>query len=186
MVGACAARTIASVDVGAEGAGTGTRVLCVFLDAPVGTSTGSVRWRHLAKYVCSRGTATVVVVHHTDPDDLAMLSAELGADVVSLDVAQDERWRGVARAVAMPWRSWPPTRTDVGAARKAIAGQAGTALPATTGCDADAMVTSMRLTRRGLRYAPLHLEHYVFVGAPRLLKKMPLRCGGCARIARCW
>lgn len=119
--GSGAARTIASVDVGAEGVRADTRVLCVFLDAPVGTSTGSVRWRHLARYVCSNGAATVVVVHRAAPEDLVLLSAELGADVVALDIARHGRGRGVVRAVTRPWRSWPPTRTDVGAAREAIA-----------------------------------------------------------------
>ena len=126
--------TIDSVNGTTEGAGSGTRVLCVFLDAPVGASTGSVRWRRLARYVCSRGTATVVVVHRTAPDDLVMLAAELGADVLALDVARDGRGRGVVRALAMPWRSWPPARTDVGAARQAIARQLGGSDPEVIWC----------------------------------------------------
>jgi DNA-binding transcriptional LysR family regulator len=45
----------------------------------------------------------------------------------------------------------------------------------------DAMVSSQRLTRAGLRYAALHEEHYVFVGSSTLLRKTPLRRADHAR-----
>ncbi len=38
----------------------------------------------------------------------------------------------------------------------------------------DAVVSSVRLTRSGLRYAPLHQEDYVFVAHPDLMKARPL------------
>jgi DNA-binding transcriptional LysR family regulator len=37
----------------------------------------------------------------------------------------------------------------------------------------DALVTSARLAGQRLAFAPLHEEHYVFVGSPRLLAKRP-------------
>ena len=76
---------------GAEGPGADRRVLCVFLDAPVDDSTGSLRWRRLAQYVCSRGPATVVVSAGTAAHELSWLAAELGADVVGLDIARRGR-----------------------------------------------------------------------------------------------
>lgn len=42
----------------------------------------------------------------------------------------------------------------------------------------DAVLSSIRLGRAGLAYAPLHREGYVFVGSPALLAEHPLaRCG---------
>lgn len=45
------------------------------------------------------------------------------------------------------------------------------------GSEIDAFVSSIRLTGRGLSYAVLHEEAYVFVATPRLLKAAPITCG---------
>ena len=42
------------------------------------------------------------------------------------------------------------------------------------GGEIDAFVSSIRLTGRGLSYAVLHEEDYIFVGAPRLLAAAPI------------
>ena len=104
-----------------RGASDGTRVLCVFLEAPLDASTVSVRWRRLAAVVCALGLATAVIVLDASPGDQAWLSAQLGVPVVALGVARRSRGRGLAAALARPWRSWPPTRTDVASARGALA-----------------------------------------------------------------
>lgn len=44
------------------------------------------------------------------------------------------------------------------------------------GGEIDAFVSSIRLTGRGLSYAVLHDEDYVFIGTPRLLKAAPITC----------
>ncbi len=103
--------------------GRAPRVLCVFLDAPVDASAASVRWRRLAQFVCSLGPATAIVATGLAPDAELLLSAQLGASVVALDIPRLGRWSGLAKALATPWRSWPPTRLDVAAARDAIAVQ---------------------------------------------------------------
>ncbi len=99
----------------------GARTLCVFLDAPVDASTGSLRWRRLAQFVCSRGPATAVVIRDAAADDLSWLAAELGAEVVGLDMTRRGRSSGILRGAAGPWRSWPLTRADVVEAQAAIA-----------------------------------------------------------------
>ena len=55
----------------ADGTERGSRVMCVFLDAPVGGSTVAVRWRRLARYVCGTGPATVVVSLAASDEDAA-------------------------------------------------------------------------------------------------------------------
>jgi hypothetical protein len=92
--------------------------LCVFLDAPVGDSTVTLRWRRLARYVCGIGEATAVVTLSVSPEEGEVLAGELGARVVDLDAPRNGRWRGLWRALLRPGRSWPPTRTDVAAARR--------------------------------------------------------------------
>ena len=100
-----------------EGAG-GTDVLCVFLDAPLEDSTGSIRWRQLASVACGLGKATVVVVHELEPDAQVWLAERLGARVVGLGVTRSGRTTAIARGLTRPRRSWPPTKTDVAAAAK--------------------------------------------------------------------
>jgi len=118
-----------------EGAeGSRRRVLCVFLDAPTSGTTGSRRRRRLAQYVCTLGAATVVVLHGLSADEQALLSADLGAPVVALDIARRGRWRGLLAALVRPWRSWPPTRADVGAARAAISAELSDGLPDIVWC----------------------------------------------------
>jgi hypothetical protein len=94
------------------------RVLCVFVDAPLDGSTVAVRWRRLGRFVCGMGQARVVVSLALTDEDEAALGAELGAPVSSLGTDVQSRWSGVWKAVSSPWRSWPPARTDVGAARR--------------------------------------------------------------------
>ena len=86
-----------------EGA-PGTEVLCVFLDAPLDDSTGSLRWRQLASVACGLGEATVVVLHALDPDTQVWLAERLGARVVGLDVGRSGR---VERG--RPWARPPET-----------------------------------------------------------------------------
>ncbi|MET0325901.1 MAG: glycosyltransferase [Ilumatobacteraceae bacterium] len=118
-----------------EGAqGPVRRVLCVFLDAPTDDTAGSVRWRRLAQYVCTLGAATVVVLQGLTPDEEVLLSAEFGAPVVAMDIVRRGRWRGLLGALVRPWRSWPPARTDVGAARAAIGAQLEGGLPDVVWC----------------------------------------------------
>jgi glycosyltransferase involved in cell wall biosynthesis len=105
---------------GRDRASDGTRVLCVFLEAPRGASTVSVRWRRLAAAVCGLGLATAVIVLDATADDQAWLSAQLGVPVVALGAARRSRGRALAAALARPWRSWPPTRADVATARSAL------------------------------------------------------------------
>lgn len=137
---------------GAEGPGADRRVLCVFLDAPVDDSTGSLRWRRLAQYVCTLGAATVVVLQALAPDQQALLSADLGAPVVALDIARRGRWRGVVGALLRPWRSWPPARADIGAARAGISDEIHGDLPDVVWCaGAEAwLALPKRLRRRAV------------------------------------
>lgn len=99
-------------------AGQGKRVLCVFVDAPVGDSAVALRWRRLARYVAELGDTTAVVTLSVAPEDEALLAGELGAPVVALDTTRQGRWRGLSRALLRPWRYWPPARTDAAAARR--------------------------------------------------------------------
>jgi glycosyltransferase involved in cell wall biosynthesis len=94
--------------------------MCVFLDAPVGDSTVALRWRRLARYVADLGDTTAVVTLSLPPDSEPVLEAELDAGVVALDAPRNGRWRGLWRALLRPWRSWPPTRTDVAVARRRL------------------------------------------------------------------
>ncbi|MET0143627.1 MAG: glycosyltransferase [Ilumatobacteraceae bacterium] len=117
--------------------GQGTRaprVLCVFLDAPVDASAMSIRWRRLAQFVCTLGQATAIVATGLAADAELLLSAQLGAPVIALDIPRLGRWSGLAKALTTPWRSWPPTRLDVAAARDAIADQVAEHAPDVVWC----------------------------------------------------
>jgi hypothetical protein len=116
-----------------EGAG-GTDVLCVFLDAPLDDSTGSIRWRQLASVACGLGKATVVVVHDLQPDAEVLLSERLGGRVVGLGVTRSGRTTAIVRGLVRPRRSWPPTKTDVASAAKRIAGVLGDDRPRVVWC----------------------------------------------------
>ncbi len=101
-------------------AGVDTKVICVFLDAPLDESTGSTRWRHLARFATELGPAMVVVVLDADESQRAWLGEQIGAPVHTLGAARRGRWRGITAAISRPWRSWPPARTDVAAARAGL------------------------------------------------------------------
>jgi hypothetical protein len=116
-----------------EGAGA-TDVLCVFLDAPLDDSTGSIRWRQLASVACGLGEATVVVLHELEPDTEVWLAERLGARVVGLGLHRSGRSTAIARGLVHPRRSWPPTLTDVAAAAKRIAGVLGGSQPRVVWC----------------------------------------------------
>jgi hypothetical protein len=96
------------------------RVMCVFFDAPMGDSSVAVRWRRLARVVCAMGAATAVVTLVADDADEAALGAELGARVATLGTSRQSRAAAVVRAFFQPWRSWPPARADVAAARRRL------------------------------------------------------------------
>jgi hypothetical protein len=106
-----------------DGSARGLRVMCVFSDAPVGDSTESIRWRHLAGYVCAMGAATAVVALDAPADELSRLGAALGARVIPLETTRRGRMAALLSATLRPWRSWPPARTDVAAARDRLAGE---------------------------------------------------------------
>jgi hypothetical protein len=111
-----------------------TRILCVFLEPPVGDSIISVRWRRLAAAVCGLGAAGAVVVLDLSAEEQAWLSDELGAHVTGLGARRRGRWRSVLGALFRPWREWPPARADVGAARAALARYLGDVEPALIWC----------------------------------------------------
>jgi hypothetical protein len=116
-----------------EGAGA-LDVLCVFLDAPLDDSTSSIRWRQLASVACGIGNATVVVVHELDADAQVWLSERLGGRVVGLGLPRTGRASAVTRGLLHPRRCWPPTKTDVTAAAKGVAGVVGEARPSVVWC----------------------------------------------------
>jgi hypothetical protein len=106
---------------GRDRASANTRVLCVFLEAPLDDSTVSARWRRLAAAVCGIGAATAAVVLDVSPTEQGWLAAQLGVPVVALGTRRRGRWAGLAAALTQPWREWPPSRTDAVAARAALA-----------------------------------------------------------------
>src|SRR4051812_5275566 len=106
---------------GRDRASANTRVLCVFLDAPLDDSTVSTRWRRLAAAVCGIDEASAAVVLDVNPTEQAWLAAQLGVPVVALGTRRRGRWAGLVAALSRPWRGWPPTRTDAAAARVALA-----------------------------------------------------------------
>lgn len=106
--------------MGGESSARAGRVLCLFLEAPIGDATGAVRTRRLARYVSELGETTAAVIRSLDPEHAAMLRAELGIPVVGLDVPRHGRLRGVLRSLGRPWRSWPPSRTDTATARQRV------------------------------------------------------------------
>jgi len=88
---------------GRDRASADTRVLCVFLEAPLDDSTVSTRWRRLAAAVCGIGVGTAAVVLDVTPTEQAWLSAQLGVPVVALHTRRRSRWGGLVAALSRPW-----------------------------------------------------------------------------------
>ena len=109
-------------------------MLCVFLDAPLDDSTGSLRWRQLASVACGLGEATVVVLHALEPDTQVWLAERLGARVVGLDVGRSGRVSAVARGLVHPRRCWPPTKANMATAAAGIERILGGDRPAVVWC----------------------------------------------------
>ena len=105
-----------------RGRGTdgGTQVLCIFLDSTHDDGVVSQRRRRLARSVCTLGTASAVVVQDVGAAEQEWLAAQLDVPVIALGARRRSRLQGLASATLAPWRSWPPTRTDVAAARAAL------------------------------------------------------------------
>ena len=109
-------------------------MLCVFLDAPLDDSTGSLRWRQLASVACGLGEATVVVLHALEPDTQVWLAERLGARVVGLDVGRSGRVSAVVRGLVHPRRCWPPTKANMATAAAGIERILGGDRPAVVWC----------------------------------------------------
>lgn len=100
--------------------GLDATVLCVFLDVPLGDSALSIRSRRLAAIASGLGRSIAVVVLDATDEQQAWLARDIGAEVHVLRAGKRARWRGITSAVVRPWRSWPPTRTNVANARASL------------------------------------------------------------------